>query len=515
MSVQKLDSKKIAKNTLYMYGRMFLSLLISLFTARIVLQKLGVEDYGIYNVVGGVVTMLAFINASLSTATSRFITIDLGNNDKKRLHEIFNAAFLVHLLLALFLVLVCETFGLWFLNEKLVISAERMFSAHVVYQISIVSMFIGIIQVPYNACIAAHERFGIYAYMDILSQVLRLLVIFSLVYFSVDKLILFAALNLLTGILMFIIYWVYCKKQFSECRINLMWKPEVFKPILTFSGFDMYGNLSNMARSQGVNMLLNMFFGAIMNAAAGIATTVQNAIIGFANNILTTATPQITKLYAVSQYKEMEYLINNTIKINIVLLALLSIPVTTEMNFILSLWYGIVPDYAVSFCIFTLLFNIAAVPSSVIVKGIHATGNVKYTSIINGTLYLLVIPVTYFSFKAFHTPWVPYLYNVIAVVIGSVVNCFLLGIYIKEFDSIKSIKKAMFPAFLILMITYGCIFILRQLYSEEGFLRLILTTIESTFILCLLSYFFLLPQTLKNKVKKKIYLMFYRQSNKK
>ena len=180
-----------------------------------------------------------------------------------------------------------------------------------------------------------------------------------------------------------------------------MWKPEVFKPILTFSGFDMYGNLSNMARSQGVNMLLNMFFGAIMNAAAGIATTVQNAIIGFANNILTTATPQITKLYASSQYKEMEYLINNTIKINIVLLALLSIPVTTEMNFILSLWYGIVPDYAISFCIFTLLFNIAAVPSSVIVKGIHATGNVKYTSIINGTLYLLVIPVTYFSFKAF------------------------------------------------------------------------------------------------------------------
>ena len=504
MSVQKLDSKKIAKNTLYMYGRMFLSLLISLFTARIVLQKLGVEDYGIYNVVGGVVTMLAFINGSLSIATSRFITIELGKGDKLRLRETFNAAFLVHLLLALCLVLVCETFGLWFLNEKLVISAERMFSAHVVYQISIVSMFIGIIQMPYNACIAAHERFGIYAYMDILSQVLRLLVIFSLVYFSVDKLILFGALNLLTGILMFLIYWVYCKKQFSECRINLMWKPEVFKPILTFSGFDMYGNLSNMARSQGVNMLLNMFFGAIMNAAAGIATVVQNAVVGFSNNVLTAITPQITKLYAAKNYKDMSVLINNAIKLNILLLSFISLPLICEMSFILKIWYGKVPNYTDLFCIFTLLFNIAVVPSSIAVKGIHATGKIKLTSVINGTLYLLVIPVTYFSFKLTNNPLAPYIYNVLSVIVGSLVNCYLVSKYIKVFSFINVLLRSVLPAFLCLGIAYAGVYVLRLLYPTEGVVRLILTTIETFSLSGLLGYYFLISKELKVRAIKKI-----------
>ena len=319
---QSANNQRIAKNTAYLYIRMFISMSVSLYTSRVILQTLGVEDYGIYNVVGGVVAMFGFINATMSSATSRFLTFELGKGTTDRLKETFNSSFWVHVIIAVIIFLLSESVGLWFLISKMTLPEGREIAAHIVYQLSILSTIISITQVPYNATLIAHEKMDIYAYVEMVNVFLRLLILYILVIVDFDKLILYGILTMAisTGIALF--YRFYCVRHYPECRIRFGAKKEIVKPMLSFSGWDFYGNMTVTARTQGVSMLLNVFFGPVMNAAAGISASVQNAVMAFAGNVNTAVRPQIIKYYAVGEYKKMESLINNACKLNFLVMVM-------------------------------------------------------------------------------------------------------------------------------------------------------------------------------------------------
>ena len=299
------DNKQIAKNTMFLYFRMFLIMGVSLYTSRVVLATLGVVDYGLYNVVGGIVTMFSFLNGSLGAATSRYITFELGKKNYERFNKIFNVSLLTHIFIGIIIVLLAETIGLWFFYEKMIIPEERLNAAFWVYQISIFSTLISLIQVPYNATIIAHENMKVYAYVGIVEVILKLVVVFLLVISPFDKLIFYASLLFIINIGIILFYRIYCIKRYQESRIKLCREKILYKDMFKFAGSDLIGNVSVLAQGQGLNLLLNVFFGPVVNAARAVAYQVQGAVTQFGNNFMTAVRPQIIKLYAQGEIKEM------------------------------------------------------------------------------------------------------------------------------------------------------------------------------------------------------------------
>lgn len=427
-------NKRIAKNAMFLYIRMFFSMAVSLYTSRVVLSALGVLDYGIWNVVAGVIAMFSFLNSSMTGATSRFITYELGKGDGQRLQSVFSSALTIHLCIAVLILILGETVGLWFLQNKLVIPEERMFAANIVYQFTILSTMASILQVPFNASIMAHEDMDVYAYVEIGNTVLRLGIVLLLMVIPFDKLITYGGLSIAVSILIISIYVVYCLRRYKGCRLALSADWNTLRPMLSFSGWDLYGNASVMARTQGVNMLLNMFFTATLNAASGIATQVQGAIMSFAGNVLQAFRPQVIRSYAEGNRQRMTNLICKASQYTTLLLLFFTIPLCVEIDYVLGLWLGNVPPYAAILCQYTLVFNVFANLSSCVISGIHATGKIKRPSVINGTLYLTVIPVTYAAYANGSEPQVAFAFNVCAVIIGMLSNVYTLRLYVSEFS---------------------------------------------------------------------------------
>lgn len=295
--------KRIAKNAVMLYVRMFLTMIVGLYTSRVVLAVLGVEDYGTYGVVGGIVAMIGFLNSSMSGATSRFLTFELGKGDEKRLADTFSSALIIHIGIALLVLILAETVGLWFLCNKLVIPEGRMPAAHWVYQLSIASAMIWITQSPYNATIIAHERMDVYAYVEILNAVLKLLIVYLLSIGNFDKLILYATLVFLVSVLIRLIYRIYCVRHFSESHLHWVWDKSILKPMLVYSGWNLYGALCLTTRQQGTNFLINIFFGVVFNAASSVATTIQGVVKGFTYSSTFAFRPPIIKAYAQGVFK--------------------------------------------------------------------------------------------------------------------------------------------------------------------------------------------------------------------
>lgn len=302
------NNKRIAKNTLLLYARMLFTMAVSLFTSRVILNTLGVEDFGIYNVVGGVVAMFGFINSSMTSATQRYITFALGIGDEKRLQTVFSTTLQIHTLIAVLIVLLGETIGLWFLYNKMQIPIERMEAAFWVLQCSIVAAVVMIISVPYNADIIAHEKMSAFAYISVLEVVLKLVIVYILIVFTVDKLILYSFLLLDVQLFIRFCYSYYCNKHFKETKYHHIWDKSLFKEMTRFAGWSMFGNLSAVLFTQGLNMLLNVFFGPIVNAARAVAVQVQSAILQFVGNFQMALNPQITKTYAQNEMLEMHKL---------------------------------------------------------------------------------------------------------------------------------------------------------------------------------------------------------------
>ena len=434
------QNKRIAKNTIALYVRMAFSMAVGLYSSRVVLQVLGVTDFGLWNVVAGVVTMFQFLNSSMSGCSSRFISYELGKGERGCPQKIFSVALTIHIIIALVIVLLCETVGLFFLLNKLVISENRLHAAFVVFQLSVVGSFFTVTQVPYNASIIANEKMNIFAYIELLNVFLRLAILFLLEALPGDHLIVYGELMLGISIFIAFLYRVYCVRCLNYCKFKLSLEPKAVKAMLSFSLWDLYGNGAVMARTQGVNMLLNMFFSAAMNAASAVATSVQNATMALAANVVSAFRPQIVKCCACKDYKRMTTLINNAAIYTTILLLLFSIPLWVEMDFVLKLWLKDPPEYASTFCRLILVFNLFANLSSVVVAGVHATGKIKRTSFVNGTLYLLVIPFSYFVYMYGGGASAPYYFNIGAVCLGMIQNIFVLRKNVPFFSVVDYIK---------------------------------------------------------------------------
>ena len=440
------SNKTIAKNTLLLYFRMALTMLVSLYTSRVILSVLGVVDDGIYNIVGGAVGMFMFLNGALSGATSRFLTFELGRDDKDRLKKTFSAALMVHIALAILIFILLETAGLWLLNHKLVIPEERMHAARVVYQLSAIATILSITQVPYSASLIAHERMGAFAYMSILEVVLKLLICYLVVVSPIDKLITYGILVLLVKTLIIMIYRVYCIRRFEECHFRIVKDWGLIKPILSFSGWDLMGSFSSMARDQGVDVVLNMFFGPAINSAAGKAGVICNAVNGFSNNFLTAIKPPIVKAYAIGDIRKMERLMIDASKYAYSLLMLLSVPFFFESQFVIDLWLKNPPEYTALFCSVDLGLGLLSAIFLPLVYAIHASGRIRFMSLVNGSIWVMVVPITYVLLLAGKSPVVPYVVKYFLLFFVVLSNLYSVKKNIPQFDRPLFIKRTILPA---------------------------------------------------------------------
>lgn len=396
MLEHKGENKRVAKNMIILYGRMILLLVVSLFTSRVVLAGLGVEDYGIYNVVGGIVAMFGFINLALANSTSRFITYSLGKGNVENSRLVFSSVFMAHLIIAVIIVILSETVGLWFLNNKMVIPESRITAASWVYQFSVISCIASILYTPFNATIIAHEKMSAFAYISILDAVLKLVIAYLITVTSSDKLILYAFLYLCVNTLNIIIYQSYCRKHFPEVKLQRVREISTLKEILGFTGWSMVGNLAFVGYTQGINILLNLFFGPIVNAARAIATQLQGAVIGFVTNFQMAVNPQITKSYAIGDLDRMHQLIYTSSKFSFFLLFVIVLPLCIESKAILQVWLVDVPDYAVQFTILTLLTKLIDTLSNPMGIANNATGQIRKYQLCEGGTLLLIVPISYF-----------------------------------------------------------------------------------------------------------------------
>ncbi len=389
------NNKRIAKNTLLLYFRMLFMMVVSLYTSRVILNVLGVEDFGIYNVIGGVVAMFSVISGSLSAAISRFITYELGKGDQSKLNKIFSASVTIQLLLSLIIVVLIETVGVWFLNTKMVIPEERMTAANWVLQLSIVSFVLGLLSVPYNAAIIAHEKMSAFAYISILEAMGKLAIALLIVVSPIDKLIFFAILTCVVGVIVRFAYGYYCQKHFAECTYHFHWDKDILKQMFGFAGWNFIGAASSVLRDQGGNIVINLFHGPAVNAARGIAMSVNTAVTGFVTNFMTALNPQITKSYASGDHAYMMTLIFQGARLSFYMLLLLSLPILVNTHYILVLWLKLVPEHAVLFVQLMLIFAMAESISNPLVTAMLATGRIRNYQIVVGGLQMMNLPISY------------------------------------------------------------------------------------------------------------------------
>ena len=399
MSDTSSANKRIAKNTLVLYVRMLFTMGISLFTSRVILQTLGVEDFGISSVVGGVISMFTFINAAMVSSTQRYLNFELVRGDANQLRSVFSTSLQIHALIALAIIVLSETVGLWFLNEKLVIPEARMNAAMWVYQCSILSCAVSIMSTPYNAVIVAHEKMSAFAYISILDVSLKLLVVYLLVVLPFDKLIILAILNLLVQLFIRYIYTLYCHRHFPESYFQFRFNKTLFKEMFGFAGWSFWGNLAAILYTQGLNMMLNIFFGPIVNAARGIAVQVQSAVQQFVGGFQTALNPQITKNYASNNLSQMHSLMFRSARFSFLLLFFLSLPVLMETNFILTLWLKTVPEDAVIFTQIMICISLIYTTANPCIIANQATGKVKIYQMVVGGILLLILPISYVVLK--------------------------------------------------------------------------------------------------------------------
>lgn len=400
MSSQTTDNnKRIAKNTLLLYFRMLLMMFVTLFTSRVVLDKLGVTDYGIYNVVGGVVAMLGFLNSSMSNAVQRYLSFEIGKNNEAGVNRIFNVSLFAHAGIAVFVFVVMEIVGVWYLNTHMNIPAERMDAANWVLQCSIFTTLFTIVQVPYNAIIISKEQMGIYAYISILEVVLKLLVVYMLAIGNFDKLKLYSVLIMVVTIGIVMIYRFYCTRKYKEAKFKFIKDWNLLKQIVGFASWNMLGELAWVFTGQGVNIILNSFFGPVVNAARGLAEQVNGAVNRFVANFQTAVNPQLIKNYASDQLGEMKTLLFRSTRFSYYLLLSLSLPIILKMDFILHLWLKEVPDYTTGFCQLVLVSSLVSTLSNLLAQVARAYGKIRNYQIIVSIFLFLNFPLSYIVLK--------------------------------------------------------------------------------------------------------------------
>ena len=454
-------------------------MLVSLYTSRVVLNTLGVEDYGIYNVVGGVVTMFAFFNSAMSSATQRFLSYEIGKGDFKQLRKTFNVTQIIHIGIAILIFILAETIGLWFVKTFLVIPPERLEAAIWVYHFSVLSFMVSVIQVPYNATIIAHERMNVYAYVSIIEVLLKLLIVFMLTWITYDKLKLYGILHFVVAFFIAAIYRIYTRMNFEESKFEIVKDKKLYKTLVSYSGWNLFGNIAGVANGQGVNILLNMFYGPVVNAARGIAMQVQGAVNSFVGNFQMAVNPQIIKSYAADEKEYMTSLIIRSSKFSFYLLYLLSLPIIIEIDQILKLWLKTVPEYSSIFTLLILIIILIDCISGPLMTSVQATGKIKLYQIVVGTLQLFILPISYLFLKLGYSPEITLYVNIAISSIALVFRLFFLR-RILNFPSMQFIKEVVLVNIIIVFLTFLIPFYIRY-KMDESVLRLI-TIVSVSFI---------------------------------
>lgn len=483
-----VNNSKLAKNTLLLYVRMLLIMVVSLYTSRVVLAALGVDDFGIYNVVGGFVSMFSIVSASLTAGISRFITYELGRKDDGNLQEVFATSIFVQIVLGLIILFFAETVGLWFLNTRMNIASERMTAANWVFQCSVITFVINLLSVPYNAAIIAYEKMSAFAYISIVEAVVKLFIAFVVTWLSANQLIVYAVLILLSSVLVRVLYTSYCNRNFEKCRVKPKYNKKIFREIAAFSGWNFIGSTSGILRDQGVNVLLNIFCGTAVNAARGIATQVNCAVSNFSQNFLTAVNPQIIKNYAADQREQSFSLAFSAAKFAFFILLLPGVPLLLNTPLVLSIWLKEVPDYAAVFTQLSIIMVLSEVISLPLITIMLANGNIRMYQIVVGGIQLLNFPLSYLALKLGFAPESTYVIAIACSLLCLAMRLIMLrrqtGLSIGQY-----MKLVFFRVCLVSAIVSGVMIPLNRIF-QCNFGGLVCSSLTSVVIVGLIVYLF-------------------------
>ena len=471
MASEYENNKRIAKNTLLLYLRMIVMMIISLYTSRVLLDALGVEDYGIYNAVGGIVAMFSMLSGSLSAAISRFITYELGTGNASKIKQIFSASITTQIILSLIVVAIAETLGFWFLENKMVIPEVRMNAAFWCFQLSELTFVINLISVPYNAAIIAHEKMNAFAYISIFESSIKLVIAFVIAISSYDKLIFYAVLLTLLSLVIRVIYGAYCRKHFEECSFSIAFNAKILKEMFGFAGWNSIGAASWVLKEHGASILLNLFFGPTVNAARAVASKVNVVVSGFAQNFTTALNPQIIKSYASNDFLYMFKLMDKGIRLSFFLLMAVAFPLLFNTQYILGLWLVEVPQHTVAFVQLILISSLVEIISNPLITIMLATGKIKKYQIIVGSLQMMNFPCSYVVLKLGANPE-----TVVVVAIVFSLACFVSRVVLLKglvrLNVVKFVRDTLGRIVLVCALTFVLPMIVGQ-FLDTGFLRFV------------------------------------------
>lgn len=480
-------NKRIVKNTIFLYIRTFVSMLISLYTSRKILEALGISDFGILNVVGGVISMLTFLNGSMSVATQRFLTFELGKNDMKGYNRTFNMSLLIHIGLSAIVLIAAETIGLWFVNTYLNIPAGRMAAANWVYQASVLSTILSIVQTPYHASIVSHEHMYVYAYVGLGESFGKLLLVLLLIIYPYDRLIFWGFIMFIFQFLIAIIYRAYCGRKFPECKIHLKWDKAIFNSMAKFTGWNMFGTIAWLLKDQGINILMNIFGGPVANAARGVANQIAGAINGLTSGFQSAVNPQITKRYAARESGATCRLLCESSKISYLLLFFISLPVMMEIDFILALWLVEVPPMASLFTCIIIIEALFSTLGTPMITSLMATGNIKWYQIIVGSSLLFIVPISYLLLKIGYPIVTALIVSVLFILLSDVLRLIFckkqIGLSLQQYTT-----SVVFPIIGVTVLSSVLPFFIHY-NMIEGWRRFLLSTLVACVSVAFFTYF--------------------------
>ena len=496
------NNKRLVKNTLYLYIRMAFLMCIGLYTSRVVLSTLGFSDYGLYNLVGSIVVIFGFLNASLSSSTQRFLNVEIAKGEDGDTKKIFSNSLFIHVTLAIIILVLAETVGLWYLNNKAVIDPDRLTAAMWVYQFSVITACVQIIQLPFMATLIAHERMNAFAYISIYEGIAKLLIVYLIQIMDYDKLILYGFFILCVHISVIAFYNIYCQRHFKEARFKIAINKQTIKEMLGFSGWNLVGNLAYACNTQGLNLVLNAFFGTLLNAARGVAFQVQGLVTQFTNNFQLAVRPQVIKYYAAGQLKEMENLVINSAKYSAFIMLLFIVPIVVCVKLLLGLWLGAYPDYAPIFITIILLRCVVITITNNIVMVVHASGYLRNIGIVCGGLLLLVLPISYLALKLGCDPAVVFVIDLVAAICDAMVELYYMRKYI-NFPMLRFCKEVYLKVLLIAIILFSFTILIYNLtYNFNSLVQLVLVFASSVTFSLAVIYMIGLDKETRSKVKR-------------
>lgn len=500
--LKESQDSRIVKNTLILYVRLFFTMLVALYTSRLILNALGAEDYGIYNVVGGVVTVFSFLNTALASSTQRFINYHLGQSDSKNLNDTFNTSIVIHFCIALLIFFLAETIGLWFLNTQINVPESKIADANIVYQFSILTAMLSLIQAPFLAAIIAYERMKVYAYVGIIEASIKLACAIVLTFFFTNKLPVYGALVFLTFFISFLLYSSYVKRNIPLGHFKIVKNKQLYRNLLSFTSWTMFGGIANVLNTQGQNILLNIFAGPIANAARGISVQVIQALYSFINGFQTSINPQIVKSYASNEILYFQKLVMTSGKCSFFLFSILAIPVLLEIEPILNIWLKQVPAHTTTFCGLVIINSLLNTLSGPLITSASASGNIKKIQLVVNLIFISNLPISYLFLKAGYPPEIVYYTAIIAELVALFCRLIIVS-RIVPINSKLYIFDVIVRCIFVFLLAYLSVFYFHSLF-DYSIIRLTGTFFFSILYTCFVVYYVGLNKEERNYIQAKI-----------